>query len=56
VGVCAPVPSLEGDSNASVACEGTNACNGAGVCLLAPGQTCTFRSQCASGQCAGTCQ
>jgi hypothetical protein len=32
-------------------CDGTNACDGAGDCLLANGQPCTTASQCAGGVC-----
>ena len=44
-------------TDASPACNGTNACDGAGNCKKAPGQACTQNSQCASGSCnANVCQ
>jgi hypothetical protein len=50
-GTCTPIPALGTDTG----CTGANACDGAGACKLANGQTCQQASQCASGNCATSC-
>jgi hypothetical protein len=37
------------------ACTGSDACDGAGSCLLATGQSCTMASQCCGTTCSTTC-
>ncbi len=59
VGTCSNVPLGDKDLVATTTCTGSNACNGAGQCLLASGQPCTLGAQCASNICTGaplTCQ
>lgn len=50
-GTCGNIPKLMQDNAATTTCNGTQACDGAGVCKLANGQYCTASSQCASGYC-----
>ncbi|MBK9264211.1 MAG: hypothetical protein IPM54_30970 [Polyangiaceae bacterium] len=51
LGTCANIPLGSIDGNATMTCAGANVCNGAGLCKLANGQSCTSDSQCASGNC-----
>ncbi|HRI70403.1 MAG TPA: hypothetical protein PK156_39495, partial [Polyangium sp.] len=59
IGSCVNVPVGQEDPVATTACTGVYSCNGAGVCLLDPGQPCANNAECASGVCNGatmTCQ
>ncbi len=59
IGSCVNVHMGQEDPVATTACTGVYSCNGAGVCLLDPGQPCTNNAECASGVCNGatmTCQ
>lgn len=53
IGTCVNVPMGEEDPIATTACTGVNSCNGAGACLLDPGQPCTLNTECASNNCLG---
>lgn len=46
-GSCAPTPLGSTDTQ----CQGSNACNGKGKCLLADGESCNNDSECASDHC-----
>lgn len=48
-GTCSNVAKLSTDN--APACSGNNACDGAGACKEANGQTCSAASECASGNC-----
>lgn len=57
LGTCVNMPQGQEDPVATTACTGVYSCNGAGLCLLDPGQTCTLNTECASNNCLGmTCQ
>jgi hypothetical protein len=55
VGTCSNVP--QGGVDFSPSCNGSNACDGNGLCKFASGEPCFIDNQCASGFCnGGTCQ
>ena len=64
-GKCSNVPANHSDTNATITCVGTYACDGAGGCKSKTVSPCTSAGQCLSGQCidkvcchttcAGTC-
>lgn len=51
MGTCVNVPMGQEDPVAATACTGVYSCNGAGACLLDPGQPCTLNTECASNNC-----
>jgi len=51
VGVCTNIP-LNGTDDAPM-CDGTEACNGAGLCKLVDGQPCANMAECLSNKCMG---
>ena len=51
LGKCTNIPRGLADDNATVSCNGTQACDGNAMCKLANGQTCSTDSQCASANC-----
>ncbi|MBI2897634.1 MAG: putative metal-binding motif-containing protein [Deltaproteobacteria bacterium] len=50
-GACGFIPSGSEDDDS---CTGSSSCNGGGLCLLDPGQPCTFDTDCVSGLCVGS--
>lgn len=52
IGTCKPI--AKGQTDVTPACNGIHACDGTGACLLAPGQTCSGPTECASGVCGMT--
>jgi hypothetical protein len=49
-GNCQPIKPGIPDTNATTTCSGTNACDGAGFCKLANGQTSVDPASCVSGE------
>jgi hypothetical protein len=55
-GACLPVPAGAGDPLAADPCAAPLACDGAGLCLKTPGQSCTGSADCVSDHCVdGVC-
>jgi hypothetical protein len=52
-GVCSTIAKGQTDTNATVTCTGTNACNGSGTCGKIYGETCAGNAECYSGRCSG---
>ena len=56
LGKCTDVPAGKPDPSATVACSGSQACDGKGGCKKANGQSCAAASECGSGNCVdGAC-
>jgi hypothetical protein len=51
IGTCTNIPF--GMTDAAPACNGTNVCNGAGLCKLKDGEACASNLDCASNKCTG---
>ncbi|MDC3984826.1 MopE-related protein [Polyangium jinanense] len=51
VGMCSPIPAGQPDNVPANTCTGTSACDGAGTCEKANGQTCSTPDECGSGNC-----
>jgi len=51
LGTCVNVPMGQEDLVATTTCTGLYSCNGAGACLLDPGQPCNINTECASNNC-----